>query len=48
MSASFGVGQQFGTAADGRLFRGERNDEELPRGTVNPVLASGPGGGVHA
>ncbi len=25
----------FGTAPDGRLFRGERNNEELPRGTIN-------------
>jgi integrase len=25
----------FGLAADGRLFRGERNDEELPKGTIN-------------
>src|SRR5690606_17318373 len=27
----------FGTAADGRLFRGERNDEELPKGTIISV-----------
>ena len=25
----------FGFAPDGRLFRGERNDEELPKGTIN-------------
>ncbi|MEO6085714.1 MAG: tyrosine-type recombinase/integrase [Umezawaea sp.] len=24
----------YGTAPDGRLFRGERNDEELPKGTI--------------
>jgi integrase len=29
--------EAFGTAPDGRLFRGERNDEELPKGTVNKV-----------
>ncbi|MBB5872010.1 hypothetical protein F4553_005389 [Allocatelliglobosispora scoriae] len=27
--------EQFGTAPDGRLFRGERNEDELPKGTVN-------------
>lgn len=25
----------FGTTPDGRLFRGERNQEELPKGTIN-------------
>jgi integrase len=25
----------FGTAPDGRLFRGERNDDEMPKGTIN-------------
>jgi integrase len=29
--------RQFGTAADGRLFTGERNGEELPRNTINAV-----------
>jgi integrase len=28
---------EFGTGAGGRLFRGERNRNELPRGTVNRV-----------
>lgn len=27
--------KQFGFAPDGRLFRGERNNEELPKGTIN-------------
>lgn len=27
--------ETFGTTADGRLFRGERNAEELPKGTIN-------------
>lgn len=27
--------EQFGTAKDGRLFRGERNEDELPKGTIN-------------
>ncbi|MBB5871984.1 integrase [Allocatelliglobosispora scoriae] len=27
--------KEFGTSPDGRLFRGERNAEELPKGTVN-------------
>ncbi|MFC7245151.1 tyrosine-type recombinase/integrase [Catellatospora aurea] len=27
----------FGTAPDGRLFTGERNGEELPKGTINKV-----------
>jgi integrase len=29
--------QLYVTAADGRLFRGERNDEELPKGTIIKV-----------
>jgi len=29
--------KQFGTASDGRLFRGERNDQELPKGTINRI-----------
>jgi integrase len=28
---------QFGLAPDGRLFRGERNNDELPKGTINKV-----------
>jgi integrase len=27
--------ETFGTAPDGRLFRGERNNDELPKGTIN-------------
>ena len=27
--------EQFGTAHDGRLFRGERNADELPKDTIN-------------
>lgn len=27
----------FGVASDGRLFRGERNDQELPKGTINKI-----------
>jgi len=29
--------KQFGIAPDGRLFRGERNDQELPKGTINKI-----------
>ena len=33
----------FGLAPDGRLFRGERNNEELPRNTVTEDVAAGSG-----
>jgi hypothetical protein len=29
--------KDFGVAPDGRLFRGERNDQELPKGTINKI-----------